>query len=139
MDKEKAVINPPKFIKPSSATEFKSTGYGYHYDDIVTMFNSKYVASASPKLSNKLLPLLEELHEAGLEDKLEAHLNTKYGESKNPLLAPAYVYEAVETAMAPIKEVDKAKVISAPNKFRKPLSLSQLRKVLKSNPEYFKM
>lgn len=139
MDKEKAVINPPKFIKPSSAAEFKSAGYGYHYDEIVNMFNSKYVASVSPKLSNKLLPLLEEIHEAGLESKLEAHLNSAYGQNENPLLAPTYVYEAIETAMAPIKEVDKAKVISAPNRFRKPMSLSQLRKVLKSNPEYFKI
>lgn len=148
MEKEKVIPNPPKFVKADTAGHFKSQR-GYHYDDLVKSFNDKYVSlNLKQKASNvqhhpgQLLPLLIELHEAGLEEKLEKELTNLYStEDKNPLVSPpSYIYEALEVSMAPLKtKLDQEKVVHEPLRLRKPLKLSELRKVLASNPDYYKM
>jgi len=147
MDKEKVVVNPPKFVND----HFKNQE-SYHYDDIVKSFNDKYLGlnkysnkEKSSKSTNEvphlLLPLLVELHEAGLEEKVDHHFSTIHRSADtHPFgLGPEYIYDALESSMAPLQTPNKDNLISNPLRLKKPLKLSQLRKVLTDNPDYYKV
>lgn len=125
--------------------------FGYYYDDIVKNYKEKYLQTKKPldtdvdaklqETQNNLLPLLEELHDVKLLDEVENAINKKYVDStSNPLLsAPGYIVEAVETSFAPLQtKLNVANVVDKPIRFRKPISLTNLRKVLSKDPEYWK-
>lgn len=109
-------------------------------------FNEKYLGNLAKDIKPHsqasaekfLLPLLDELHDANLLDHIDDHLDSS--QSSNPLeKAEAYIVEAVEAAWSPLNpSINKNQVIPNAKPFKKSLKLSALRKVLRSNPEYFK-
>lgn len=149
MDPEKLVKNPPKFIKPGSATDFKKRHKhedGWKVQDIVDSLKSKYPIANQ----NRLVNILEDLEKMELLDSLDNHVTVKFQSDREISDSDIeitgflkdtekFVIEGVTTAFSPINHTpDKEKVVSNPRKFSKSLSLSQLRKVMKKNPDYFK-
>ena len=138
MDETKIRQNPPRWVKEHSLSSFRKKHKEESYwaqQEIVDRFTQKYlpeVKSGEVKVLFKGNDVLISYPEA---------LNEAMGEYElNPLAAAEkYVAEAVETAVAPIDApMNKDKVVAQPPRFAKPVNLSNLRKTLSKDPEYFK-
>lgn len=132
MDQQNIVKDVRKFVKPMSAKDWRKLHkndeqYGYHFDDIVTSYIDKYILN-KPK---------QYVYESE-EELTDSQLSKLFFDESSPIASSQlYVMEALETSLAPLKtNLNPEKVVKNPIRFRKPLNLSQLRKILR-NSKYF--
>jgi hypothetical protein len=147
MDPAKVVRDPAPYIKPQTASHFQHSAWDEQ--DIVNKFAAKYGIDASQTsakaATTKLYQMLDELDEMSLLDDLEEYLpdrviNDVVGISESdPLLAAEiFMAEAATQAFSEMKTtMDPSKVNKDPKGYAKPVKLSDLKKVLRKDPDYF--
>jgi len=150
MDPTKVEQIATAWTKPKSGNGWRKAVKGdsqrqYHADDVAEDFYSRYVGYSPAKVKSKaarLAAMLDELDAMELLDSLDEYVSRNNDDDKeeNPLtVAEKFVADGMTQTFSPIRaEVDPAKVELEARPFHRPVKLSALRKVLKSDPNHFK-
>jgi len=149
MDSSKVVKVGPRWTRGLSGQGWRKAVKGdsqrlYHEEDVANEFFERYLGyspDGSKNKASKLLNMLDELDELQLLDSLDEY-SERTGEKGgvNPFeVAEKFVMEGLEQSFAPIdKTMNPLKMEIDATPFKKPVKLSEIRKVLKKNPQYFK-
>ena len=138
MDETKIRKNPPKFMKEHTIKDFRKKHKDESFwarQELVDKLASKYL----PETKEGQVRILVKGNEILISYPDE--LNEAMGEFElNPIAAAErYVAEAVSTAVSPLdREINEEKVIKEPRRYVKPVTASKLKKILDSDPDYFK-
>lgn len=145
IDPSKVVDNPPTWTKAKSGNGWRralaqDSQRLFHESDVQNDFLSRYVVSPpGGKSKGKMLEaMLDELDEMELLDSLDEYIKGEHTE--NPLeVAEKFVIEGLSESFAPFdRSMDPLKVEDNARPFVKSVKLSEVRKAIKANPEYFK-
>jgi len=145
MDASKVIENPRAWSKAKSGNGWRRAHAQdsqrlFHESDVRNDFLSRYVDSPAGGKSKgeKLAAMLDELDEMELLDSLDEYVKGEH--TGNPLeVAEKFVAEGLSQSFAPIdRKMNKLKVEENARPYKKTVLLSEVRKVLKANPEYFK-
>lgn len=151
MDTSKIVKDPPAWTKARSGSGWRKSMKNdpqrlYHNDDIVDSFSKRYLGNTPQETkakASKLNSILEELDEMQLlkpiDEYLYQHAEHPTSPQEDIAFAEKFVTDGITGAFSPLDaSMNPLKVEADAKPFRKSLKLSELRKVLKNNPNYFK-